>query len=111
MRRVWGLLLICGGCECGAPPLVTVPDAGACTAAVECGSSAQCFRPCLDDGGLGACQGPSGPVEVQNDPLNCGACGRVCPAPVHAQVRCAMGACGRSPCEGGWFDLEPLVPG
>lgn len=52
----------------------------------------------------GVCGGRS--TDTQSDPLNCGACGKVCPTPPHAAATCDAGACGRGPCEPGWYDLD-----
>jgi hypothetical protein len=41
-------------------------------------------------------------VNLQNDPLNCGKCGTVCPA---TAPYCGDGTCGRSPCEPNVFCL------
>jgi len=74
---------------------------------VACGvEGAGCFRPCGDDNILAACQRPEGTIDTESDPNNCGECGAVCPAPTNAPVACVAGACGRGPCEPGWYDLE-----
>ena len=49
--------------------------------------------------------------DTQSDPLNCGACGIVCPAPNHASAACNAGVCGRGVCEPGWYDIDAQIPG
>ncbi|MDQ3031362.1 MAG: MopE-related protein [Myxococcota bacterium] len=43
--------------------------------------------------------------DLTSDPLNCGACGRVC-ATAHAASSCAAGACTLGACEPGYYDLD-----
>jgi hypothetical protein len=50
-------------------------------------------------------------TDMRSDPLNCGACSNACPAPVHAAATCDAGACGRGPCDPGWYDLDASVLG
>jgi hypothetical protein len=61
-------------------------DGGTC----DCGAFAQ-YRSCCGD----RC------VNVQNDPLNCGACGNRCPA---EKPFCGAGTCQTPPCSGGSCD-------
>lgn len=73
----------------------------------SCGvPGSECTQACQANGTPGACQPPSGPVDVLSDPAHCGQCGNACPAPVHATPLCVQGACGRGPCEPGYFDLD-----
>ncbi|MBI5542510.1 MAG: hypothetical protein HY901_01375, partial [Deltaproteobacteria bacterium] len=76
---------LCGGCAEGEP----------CAAKSDC----QAELDCQD----GTCQ-PE--CDSRNDPRNCGTCGHVCPVPEHAAATCARRACGRGPCQAGWFDLD-----
>jgi hypothetical protein len=56
---------------------------------------------------MGTCTAPSGcDAGIQDDVANCGACGVVCPTPLHATARCAAGRCGRGPCAAGFFDVD-----
>jgi len=57
----------------------------------------------------GVCGGRS--TDTQSDPLNCGACSNACPAPLHAAATCDGGACGRGPCDPGWYDIDASAPG
>ena len=43
--------------------------------------------------------------DLPTDPMNCGACGRVCRAP-HAASSCGDGACSLDACDPGWVDLD-----
>jgi hypothetical protein len=43
---------------------------------------------------------------LPDDPLNCGACGNVCPTPVNAPARCVASQCRRGPCAAGFVDLD-----
>ena len=43
---------------------------------------------------------------------SCGVCGNVCPdQPNSGGPACVQGVCGRLPCNTGWMDLRPDVPG
>jgi hypothetical protein len=42
-------------------------------------------------------------TDLANDPRNCGQCGMVCSAPLHAVADCASGQCTYL-CEDGWYD-------
>ncbi len=46
---------------------------------------------------------------VQADPLNCGACGRVCMLP-HATPKCEMGTCKVDTCDMGWNNCNMMDP-
>ncbi|MFN7133884.1 MAG: putative metal-binding motif-containing protein [Myxococcales bacterium] len=71
-----------------------------------CGvAGSDCVQTCANET-FGACGTANGPIDAQNDPLNCGECGNVCPTPVNAAPMCQNGACGRSPCKPGFFDLD-----
>lgn len=105
-HRAPGLTEVCDGkdndCDGTVDELVC-----SCTAPAACGVDGACQQQCTDGGVLGACLPPdAGSVELQNDPSNCGQCGLACPAPAHADARCAQSACGRGPCEAGFFDLD-----
>ena len=90
----------------------STPDGGpsSCSAgspAKACGvAGSTCTQACLSTGILGPCQPPSGPIDTSSDPLHCGQCGNVCPAPGHASAKCMQGVCGRGPCAAGFFDLD-----
>jgi hypothetical protein len=43
--------------------------------------------------------------DLNNDPENCGQCGKVCPAPAHAEPLCVGGIC-YFQCEDGWWDND-----
>jgi Cys-rich repeat protein len=47
-------------------------------------------------------------VNTQTDPANCGACGTAC-APPHAVGRCAAGACAIASCEAGYENVDGMV--
>ena len=70
-------------------------------AAAGCGSSPTAAP--------GVCGGQA--ADLQTDTSNCGTCGNVCPAPLHASAACSAGVCGRGACDPGWFDVEVSVPG
>ena len=44
-------------------------------------------------------------IDLQNDPNNCGSCGRYCDFD-HADPLCERGECARGPCDDGWVDLN-----
>ncbi len=78
---------------CPPPPYVTAAACGACgivcvapTSACLMNGSGQwvCSPPCTPP--LVACNGQC--VDLQNDPLNCGACGKICPSNI-----CVAGVC------------------
>ena len=46
--------------------------------------------------------------DLQNDPVNCGICGRTCRF-AHAMASCAMGACTISGCDMGYSDADGLI--
>lgn len=77
------------------------------TSPTPCGAGGACEQSCLPGGVLGACLPPGATtVELTGDPSNCGECGKRCALPAHAAARCGGGACGRGPCEPGFFDLD-----
>jgi hypothetical protein len=58
--------------------------------------------------GFGDCDGTAGngcEAPLTADPMNCGGCGRVCPAGVNAATRCAAGAC-VAECNEGFGDCD-----
>jgi len=107
----------CGGAVTCMAPMVTCGDAATgkmyCTdpnrdpsncggCGKTCPASAICTEGVCQGGGGGtvqgaaACPGPSGApmcVNLLGDPANCGACGRVCVAP----MGCFGGTCGNAP--------------
>lgn len=92
----------CQGQPCPAGQVCSGKCADAGCVGVSCPAGTRCDRAaCLAPEGCGA----GGRVDTGTDPLNCGACGASCPVPLHAQVRCLKGTCGRGPCEPGTFDL------
>lgn len=114
----------CVGVRCDAQ---TKCVAGSCypqdCPSADCDPDSACFQgACVEDRCIGvvcaqgyACSGgacvpcldASGqPSDLLTDPLNCGACGKPCPTPLHAQARCEAGRCGRGPCEAGFFDFD-----
>lgn len=59
-----------------------------------------------EDGG-GSCLADDGaPADLRTDARNCGQCGNACPQPLNAAPRCVEGACGRSACAAGFFDID-----
>ncbi len=72
-----------------------------------------CFAGAAGCGGSTKSPGVCGSqrTDTQSDPLNCGACGNVCPTPLHASAACTTGVCGRGLCEPGWYDIDAHVPG
>src|SRR2546425_6842259 len=44
--------------------------------------------------------------DLQNDPMNCGACGNVCQLPHVAMNACKNGACAVGKCAMGYFDIN-----
>src|SRR5262249_1151353 len=91
-------LLHCGACgnACPAPPHVQPTGVGG-----SCG--------------LGGCQAPwidcnhdpkdGCEASLDDDPVNCGACGVVCPAAFHAPATCVKSACTVA-CDAGWGDCD-----
>ena len=82
-----------GGDACPPPPYVTPAACGACGIVCSATTSAcllngagewVCAPPCTPP--LVACNGQC--VDTQNDPLNCGACGKICPSNI-----CVAGVC------------------
>lgn len=81
------------GDACPPPPYVTPAACGACGIVCSAPTSAcllngagdwVCAPPCADP--LVACNGRC--VDLQNDPLNCGTCGKICPSNI-----CVGGVC------------------
>jgi hypothetical protein len=105
--------VVVNGCE---TPLDTIVDCGACGHACTGGDHGAGV--CTD----GACALACAPgyqdcnreladgceEAVENDPINCGACGHVC-APPHAIPACVDGACGIAECEAGWSDCDGIA--
>jgi hypothetical protein len=103
--RLAVLLVLLGCAACSATPPATACQAGAAPEA--CGpAGSTCVKACQPNGAFGECLPASGPADFATDPRNCGSCGVVCPAPAHANPRCAAAACGRGPCAPGFFDLD-----
>lgn len=82
-----------GGDACPPPPYTTAAACGACN--VHCTAPNDTCR--LDGAGAYTCQPPCTPptvlceggcIDVSSDPLNCGACGKVCPSNL-----CSNGMC------------------
>ncbi len=68
---------------------------------VACGSVSSPSGPCGPD--LDQCGEQC--VDLMTDPLNCGSCGRVCPAAVHSSRACIDGSCAIE-CHAGFFDVD-----
>jgi hypothetical protein len=97
------VLLASAACSDSAP--ATACQAGSTPAACGPAGSA-CVKACLPTGAFAECLPTSGPTDYATDAKNCGSCGIVCPTPAHASARCRAAACGRGPCETGYFDLD-----
>ena len=91
--------LNCGTCgqNCGALPHAT---AGCMNAGCVIGACDPGFGNCNKNDGDG-CEAP-----LSSDPVNCGTCGKVCPAPPNVITTCAMGACGSAGCNNGYADCD-----
>lgn len=71
-----------------------------CAGDAECPAGSTC-----ETGACRVCPGATGAVDTKTDARNCGRCGNACPVPLHAGAVCLAGACGRSPCAPGYYDL------
>ncbi|OJY15171.1 MAG: hypothetical protein BGO98_22250 [Myxococcales bacterium 68-20] len=81
-----------GGDACPPPPYVTAAACGACGIVCTAPNSR-----CVDQGGTFVCGPPCAAplvecngacVDLENDPVNCGACGKFCPSNI-----CVAGVC------------------
>jgi len=61
--------------------------------------------PAEDVRDAGVCPG----VDVQSDPLNCGACGNVCPSNPHEEPGCTVGRCFVARCSTGYLNCDANV--
>lgn len=95
-----GATLDCGGCPAVEACVANRCAPRGCTADAQCPAGQWCTH-----GDCAACNSAGAPVDTQNDPANCGACANACPTPVHSVARCVKGACGRAPCDPGFYDL------
>lgn len=87
---------------------------------VDCQANmAGCETQCLPtNGGVEACDGIDNDCDcvidegfnVENDPANCGACGRACVV-LHATATCTNRVCGFANCETGFADIDDAIPG
>lgn len=77
-----------------------------------CAAGKQCFRTsdtgmaCQCSGNKVICPGPSC-ADLENDAMNCGSCGYVCPQIDFADITCAKGRCGYA-CKPGFADCNGL---
>ncbi len=104
-----GQSCVAGVCQpeaCGATTCATgqTCQAGVCTdmacQGVTCPAGKVCQQGMCIIGGS-SCDGG-----VTDDVNNCGACGTVCPTPVHAAAACQAGTCGRGACAPGFYDID-----
>ncbi len=91
------------GCE---TPLTTNDRCGACDTRCPGGSF------CSEGACVSSCSSPTSYCaatqtcnDLTGDPLNCGACGRTCPASASATTTCVAGACGYT-CSGSFADCD-----
>src|SRR2546423_136397 len=102
------LMLFAAGCTC--EKFGVEQQRFACANDLECSSGFRCAV-----GACVACSGNACPhtancggrlVDLDLDPNNCGACGTVCPTPLHAAAGCRAQVCGHGPREPGFVDLD-----
>ena len=82
--RIWILALLLTGCS----------DDGGTTGSTTTGPSGQTGDECVDDPAISPCDGEC--VNLQSDPMNCGACGNQCAS----NMPCLGGVC-EPPCSDG----------
>lgn len=99
-----------------------LPDTDADTDAPDNGdtveSDADVIDPCIPPGVAETCNGLDDDCDgvidngfnLQEDPSNCGVCGRVCTFP-NAEVICDAGECRFVSCLPGFADIDPDLPG
>jgi hypothetical protein len=89
----------CGACNANCAKLPHA-IAGCAMAACTIGSCTAGYADCDKMVGDG-CES-----QVASDPMNCGGCGKVCPAPPNVATTCANGMCGLGGCLPGFADCD-----
>lgn len=101
----------CGGCNVKCDPGQVCGDRADLVSDVTSGTSANRIPQCLCQVGETPCTSASGSVscvDIDNDPTNCGTCGRACHGDYpHAQAICDEGSCGFA-CDYGWADCNDV---
>lgn len=83
-----------------------------CPNGQECGTGGQCAEACDASGNCGgglACCSPIC-VDLANDPLNCGGCGKTCDTNNSIGASCSSGVCMYSSCPAGRADCDKTAP-
>lgn len=96
--------------NCGACGVTCAPGETCATRAEDPDPTLQCL--CKSgEANCGEFDGSMLCADLNNDPFNCGACGRVCPLPGwlgHATTVCHLGSCGIT-CDDGWADCNDFA--
>ncbi len=90
----------CGACGMACSPNNLSPSCGAgqCNGACNIG-----FADCNNNKRSDGCE-----TNTKNDPNNCGACGRVCPAVANGSRTCSNGVCGIGSCSAGFGNCNQV---
>lgn len=89
----------CGLTGCQACALASA-DAGCLNGKCSIAACNSGYLNC-DDASVNGCE-----IDTQTDPKNCGACGKICEAPLNMTAQCVAGQCAAPVCESGWSDCD-----